>query len=200
MPARAKHTCIRASGARARLGGEEKCVGCDLTSKSKWMTSSTRSLTKTFYAPYMVLSVALSLQQRKDVFILPFAGFRRRFPSFSRSLRLCHLRREVPVGSYFKAMEQVNNIQVVPCTNSNYLRPFRVQYNQVSRYSLLVIICQWCGHTSSFRCQQPNPHSFCHCFHRTSLRLTFQNELNMLTVAQNDVFQRQLRWNRVFWF
>ncbi|XP_067273109.1 uridine diphosphate glucose pyrophosphatase NUDT14 [Pseudorasbora parva] len=27
-------------------------------------------------------------------------------------------------------MEQINNIQVVPCTSSNYLRPFRVHYNQ----------------------------------------------------------------------
>ncbi|XP_051951993.1 uridine diphosphate glucose pyrophosphatase NUDT14 [Xyrauchen texanus] len=27
-------------------------------------------------------------------------------------------------------MEQINNIQVVPCTNSDYLRPFRVHYNQ----------------------------------------------------------------------
>uniref|UniRef100_A0A8C2FHA1 Uncharacterized protein n=1 Tax=Cyprinus carpio TaxID=7962 RepID=A0A8C2FHA1_CYPCA len=34
-------------------------------------------------------------------------------------------------------MEQINNIKVVPCTSSNYLRPFRVHYNQVSRYSLI---------------------------------------------------------------
>ncbi|XDV42011.1 hypothetical protein PO909_010769 [Leuciscus waleckii] len=34
-------------------------------------------------------------------------------------------------------MEQINNIQVVPCTSSNYLRPFRVHYNQVSCYSLI---------------------------------------------------------------
>ncbi|KAM4633972.1 uridine diphosphate glucose pyrophosphatase NUDT14 [Polymixia lowei] len=27
-------------------------------------------------------------------------------------------------------MEQINNIEVVPCTNSNYLKPFRVHYNQ----------------------------------------------------------------------
>ncbi|XP_030628763.1 uridine diphosphate glucose pyrophosphatase NUDT14 [Chanos chanos] len=27
-------------------------------------------------------------------------------------------------------MEQINNIQVVPCTNSNYLKPFRVHYSQ----------------------------------------------------------------------
>ncbi|KAJ8009229.1 hypothetical protein DPEC_G00086720 [Dallia pectoralis] len=27
-------------------------------------------------------------------------------------------------------MEQINDIQVVPCTNSNYLKPFRVHYSQ----------------------------------------------------------------------
>ncbi|MBN3317203.1 NUD14 pyrophosphatase, partial [Atractosteus spatula] len=27
-------------------------------------------------------------------------------------------------------MEQINNIQVVPCTSSNYLKPFRVNYSQ----------------------------------------------------------------------
>ncbi|XP_046877617.1 uridine diphosphate glucose pyrophosphatase NUDT14 [Hypomesus transpacificus] len=27
-------------------------------------------------------------------------------------------------------MEQINNIEVGPCTNSNYLKPFRVHYNQ----------------------------------------------------------------------
>ncbi|XP_071368718.1 uridine diphosphate glucose pyrophosphatase NUDT14 [Centroberyx affinis] len=27
-------------------------------------------------------------------------------------------------------MDQINNIEVVPCTNSNYLKPFRVHYNQ----------------------------------------------------------------------
>ncbi|KAM6954693.1 uridine diphosphate glucose pyrophosphatase NUDT14 [Aplochiton taeniatus] len=27
-------------------------------------------------------------------------------------------------------MEQINNIEVVPCTSSNYLKPFRVHYNQ----------------------------------------------------------------------
>ncbi|XP_020310247.1 uridine diphosphate glucose pyrophosphatase NUDT14-like [Oncorhynchus kisutch] len=27
-------------------------------------------------------------------------------------------------------MEQIHDIQVVPCTNSNYLKPFRVHYNQ----------------------------------------------------------------------
>ncbi|XP_055042150.1 uridine diphosphate glucose pyrophosphatase NUDT14 isoform X1 [Misgurnus anguillicaudatus] len=27
-------------------------------------------------------------------------------------------------------MDQINNVQVVPCTNSHYLRPFRVHYNQ----------------------------------------------------------------------
>ncbi|KAI1895383.1 hypothetical protein AGOR_G00105730 [Albula goreensis] len=27
-------------------------------------------------------------------------------------------------------MEQINNIQVVPCTSSNYLKPFRVHYSQ----------------------------------------------------------------------
>ncbi|CAL8314641.1 unnamed protein product [Lota lota] len=27
-------------------------------------------------------------------------------------------------------MEEINNIEVVPCTNSNYLKPFRLHYNQ----------------------------------------------------------------------
>ncbi|XP_063079617.1 uridine diphosphate glucose pyrophosphatase NUDT14 [Engraulis encrasicolus] len=27
-------------------------------------------------------------------------------------------------------MEQINNLEVVPCTDSNYLKPFRVHYNQ----------------------------------------------------------------------
>lgn len=29
-------------------------------------------------------------------------------------------------------MEEINNIEVGPCTESNYLKPFRVHYNQVS--------------------------------------------------------------------
>ncbi|CAG5928375.1 unnamed protein product [Menidia menidia] len=28
------------------------------------------------------------------------------------------------------AMEEINNLEVVPCTESNYLKPFRVHYNQ----------------------------------------------------------------------
>lgn len=29
-------------------------------------------------------------------------------------------------------MEEINNIEVGPCTESNYLKPFRVHYSQVS--------------------------------------------------------------------
>lgn len=29
-------------------------------------------------------------------------------------------------------MEEINNIDVVPCTGSEYLKPFTVHYNQVS--------------------------------------------------------------------
>uniref|UniRef100_A0A8C7KEC2 Uridine diphosphate glucose pyrophosphatase NUDT14 n=1 Tax=Oncorhynchus kisutch TaxID=8019 RepID=A0A8C7KEC2_ONCKI len=36
-------------------------------------------------------------------------------------------------------MEQIHDIQVVPCTNSNYLKPFRVHYNQVSQNSSLAV-------------------------------------------------------------
>ena len=31
-------------------------------------------------------------------------------------------------------MEEIDNIEVVPCTESDYLKPFRVHYNQVSDF------------------------------------------------------------------
>lgn len=105
------------------------------------MTSSTRNyrwLAASCTAQSPLQNEHYHNAKTNSVLILPFTGFRRHFPLFSSSLRLCHLWWEVPVGSYIiKAMEQINNIQVVPCTSSNYLRPFRVHYNQVSRYSLI---------------------------------------------------------------
>uniref|UniRef100_A0A3Q4BJX6 Uridine diphosphate glucose pyrophosphatase NUDT14 n=1 Tax=Mola mola TaxID=94237 RepID=A0A3Q4BJX6_MOLML len=35
-------------------------------------------------------------------------------------------------------MEEINNVEVVPCTESDYLKPFRVHYNQVSSVSVLI--------------------------------------------------------------
>uniref|UniRef100_A0A3B5B371 Uridine diphosphate glucose pyrophosphatase NUDT14 n=1 Tax=Stegastes partitus TaxID=144197 RepID=A0A3B5B371_9TELE len=51
-------------------------------------------------------------------------------------------------------MEEINNIEVVPCTESDYLKPFRVHYNQVSDFCtmstfsfsfppLAVYMCEW---------------------------------------------------------
>uniref|UniRef100_A0A3Q3EW65 Uncharacterized protein n=1 Tax=Labrus bergylta TaxID=56723 RepID=A0A3Q3EW65_9LABR len=48
-------------------------------------------------------------------------------------------------------MEEINNIEVVPCTESDYLKPFRVHYNQVTTSGLmgisqkrsLVCNCTW---------------------------------------------------------
>lgn len=31
-------------------------------------------------------------------------------------------------------MEEINNIEIGPCTDSDYLKPFRVHYNQVSSF------------------------------------------------------------------
>lgn len=32
-------------------------------------------------------------------------------------------------------MEEINNIEIGPCTDSDYLKPFRVHYNQVSSFA-----------------------------------------------------------------
>lgn len=37
-----------------------------------------------------------------------------------------------PLTQLLRIMEEINNIEVGPCTESNYLKPSRVHYSQVS--------------------------------------------------------------------
>uniref|UniRef100_A0A3B3WWX2 Nudix hydrolase domain-containing protein n=1 Tax=Poecilia mexicana TaxID=48701 RepID=A0A3B3WWX2_9TELE len=43
-------------------------------------------------------------------------------------------------------MEEINNVEVVPCTESEYLKPFRVLYNQVSYLFVSVLLFNTTSH------------------------------------------------------
>lgn len=102
------------------------CTICNVLPWIAWINVHIIKLIHPYDAPFTSHgSVSCPLQASVDI------------PSLSVSERWQTTIGEPPIQLQVWIMEEINNIEVVPCTDSDYLKPFRVHYNQVSNVCLI---------------------------------------------------------------